>query len=145
MISVCFSKCPKKSSNKVPFWPPHGQCRNKLYVFFFCKISNLLEFGLMMEKLLQSGKFLETVLNNHARPNISELKKIQKLVSNSTTRGPNLDCITTLYHKHPCKALGKRTFHLQACVLAAVEGLLRIPQQLVTDANGCVTTLSVSL
>ena len=42
-------------------------------MYFFCKILNSLEVG-VMDKLLQSGKFLETGLNTYARPKISEIK-----------------------------------------------------------------------
>ena len=65
-------------------------------MYFFCKILNSLELG-VMDKLLLSKKSLETGLNTYARPNISELKKKYiELVSKLTTRGPILDCITTL-------------------------------------------------
>ena len=46
-------------------------------MYFICKISNSLEFGLM-DKLLQIEKFLETSLNAYARPNISELKNLHR-------------------------------------------------------------------
>ena len=46
-------------------------------MYFFCKILNSLEFG-VMDKLLLGWKFLETGLNTYARPNISELKNLHR-------------------------------------------------------------------
>ena len=46
-------------------------------MYFFCKILNSMVFGLM-DKLLQSGKVLETGLNTYARPNTRELKILHR-------------------------------------------------------------------
>ena len=66
-------------------------------MYFLCKILNSIVFGLM-DKLLRRWKIFATGLNIFARPNIIESKIYIELVSKLNTRGPILDCVTTLYY-----------------------------------------------